>query len=205
MGSKETFRFDFANDMEREQNLPSGNRPPKRPCTLYAVTEIVKELINTGFVKEVGTGESKGGRKPIELEFQHANRCVLGVDIGATHISVALTDLRGALLEWREVKHNVRNDPVGSLQFVMQLCDECLATRNNGKDDLLGIGVSLPSPIDPVHPGWISEVVLPAWHGSNEIEQLHKKYGAFLYTLITMQTWEPLPNTEWEAAAALMI
>ena len=145
------------------------------------VTEIVKELINKGFVAEVGTGESKGGRRPIVLEFQQENRCILGVDIGATHISVALTDLRGNLLEWMEVKHAVRNDPEGSLKKVFELCDACLATRNEGAKKLLGIGVSLPSPIDPVHPMWISEVVLPAWHGRNEIELLGQKYGVPVY------------------------
>ena len=32
------------------------------------VTEVVKELLNSGFVKEVGSGVSSGGRKPIVLE-----------------------------------------------------------------------------------------------------------------------------------------
>ena len=145
------------------------------------VTEIVKELIDTGFVKEVGTGASKGGRRPIELEFQQENRCILGIDIGATHIAVAMTDLRGNLLQWKEQSHPVRDDPAGSLKLAFELCDACLANREKGPKNLLGIGVSLPSPIDPMHPGWISEVVLPAWHGRNEIEQLGKRYGVPVY------------------------
>ena len=145
------------------------------------VTEIVKELINSGFVVEVGTGESKGGRRPIVLEFQHEMHCIIGVDIGATHISVAMTDLRGNMIHWEERKHPVRSDPEGSLKLVFELCDLCLAGRKTPSQKLLGIGVALPSPIDPVHPGWISELVLPAWHGRNEIELLGQKYGVPVY------------------------
>lgn len=145
------------------------------------VTEIVKDLINSGFVSEVGNGESKGGRRPIELEFQQEIHCILGVDIGATHVSVALTDLGGKLLEWKEKPHPVRMDPEGTRKLAIELCDECLAASGKAVQNLLGIGVAFPSPIDPAHPEWISEVVLPQWHGRNEIEILGKKYGVPVY------------------------
>ena len=76
------------------------------------VTEIIRELLHTGFVAEVGIGESNGGRKPILLEFQDDAKVILGIDIGATHVSVALTNLRGKLLLWKEKKFAVREDPM---------------------------------------------------------------------------------------------
>ncbi len=165
----------------KEQQISRAEIAQRSGLARSTVSEVVKELISTGFIAEVGNGKSKGGRRPIVLEFQQENRCILGVDIGATHISVALTDLKGKILQWKEVTHAVRDDPEGSLRLVFELCEECLATRNEGAKNLLGIGVSLPSPIDPVHPGWISEIVLPAWHGRNEIELLGKKYGVPVY------------------------
>lgn len=137
------------------------------------VTEIMKELLQTGLVAEVGTGESVGGRRPIILEFQDEAATVLGVDIGATHIAVALTSLRGRLLAWEEVRYPVRNDPEGTISQAIKLSDACLAKRGRR---LVRIGVAVPSPVDPLHPEWLPEVVIPAWRGRNELARLHEYY-----------------------------
>ncbi|NUN10632.1 MAG: ROK family transcriptional regulator [Ignavibacteriaceae bacterium] len=144
------------------------------------VTEIVKEIIDSGFVNEVGTGKSKGGRRPIVLEFQDDTKCILGIDIGQNHVSVALTNLRGKLIHWVERSHPVRHDLEGTLNLVIELSDICL-TRAKISQQLMGIGVSLPSPIDPVNPGVIPEVVLPEWGGRNKLERIAQKYNVPVY------------------------
>ncbi len=78
------------------------------------VTEVMKELIKTSFISEIGSGKSSGGRKPILLQFQDDAKFILGIDVGATHISVALTNLRGKLLVWKEERYPVREDPEGT-------------------------------------------------------------------------------------------
>jgi glucokinase-like ROK family protein len=145
------------------------------------VTETVKSLLKTGFVAEVGTGTSNGGRRPILLEFQDEARYILGVDLGASHIAVVLTNLRGQIREWKEVSHPVRTDPEGTRALIAQLCDACLSTVEGGADKLLSISVAVPSPIDPAHPEWLPEVVIPAWHGHSELDRLHQRYGVPVY------------------------
>lgn len=66
------------------------------------ISEVVGRLLGTGLVAEVGAGESRGGRRPILVGFQDDAGVILGVDVGATHISAILTDLRGRTLAWRE-------------------------------------------------------------------------------------------------------
>lgn len=144
------------------------------------VTEMVKEIIDSGFVNEVGTGKSKGGRKPIVLEFQDDTRCILGIDIGQNHVSVALTNLRGKLLKWIEKSYPVRSDLEGTLNLVMELSDACLSDAKEGQK-LMGIGVALPSPIDPVNPFVIPEVVLPEWKGRNQLERISERYKVPVY------------------------
>ena len=95
----------------RESQISRAEISRQLNLSRSTVTEIIKELLSTGFVAEVGSGESSGGRKPIVLEFQDDAKFILGIDIGATHISVALTNLRGNLLTWKEIKHPVREDP----------------------------------------------------------------------------------------------
>ena len=47
------------------------------------VSDLVKDLLQTGLVAESGSGQSRGGRRPIVLEFQDEAFGILGVDIGA--------------------------------------------------------------------------------------------------------------------------
>ncbi|MBL8958268.1 MAG: hypothetical protein JNJ98_00325, partial [Gemmatimonadetes bacterium] len=48
------------------------------------VSEIVDMWLKTGLVAEAGEGTSRGGRRPIVLEFQDGVCSILGVDIGAS-------------------------------------------------------------------------------------------------------------------------
>ena len=145
------------------------------------VTEIIKELLPTGFIAEVGIGESNGGRKPILLEFKDDAKAILGIDIGATHVSVAMTNLRGKLLLWKEKKYPVREDPDGTHKLIDELCNESLSTLKLGSEMLLSIGVSVPSPVDPIRPEYLSETIIPAWHGKSGLERLREKYGVPVY------------------------
>lgn len=145
------------------------------------VTEIIKELLSTGLITEVGIGKSNGGRKPIILEFQDNAKVILGIDIGATHVSIALTNLRGELLVWKEKDFPVRDDPEGTYNLIDQLCQECFLSINYSYDKLLSIGVAVPSPVDPIHPEYLSESILPAWHGKSGLERLKEKFNVPVY------------------------
>ena len=165
----------------REYQISRAEISRQMNLSRSTVTETIRELLQTGVVTEAGIGKSSGGRKPIVLQFQDDAKVILGIDIGATHVSVALTNLRGKLLLWKEKKHPVREDPEGTLQLIHELCKECLSTLNLSIEMLLSIGVSVPSPVDPIHPEYLSESIIPAWHGKSGLEKLREKYGVPVY------------------------
>lgn len=140
------------------------------------VSEIVEQLLTSGLVAEAGAGVSRGGRRPIVLEFQDDACSILGVDIGASHISVALTDLRGRVLAWHHRDFPSRNDPNGTGQLVLDLCEACLADAAVRRTRLLGIGIAVPSPVDPREPDRLSAVALPSWGGRLTLESLRARF-----------------------------
>ena len=140
------------------------------------ISEVVSRLLPTGMIEEVGSGESRGGRRPILIEFRDSAGIILGVDIGAAHVSVALTDLRGGILEWREQDHPVRSDPEGTAALAIALGEECLAARGAGAPEPMGIGVAVPSPVDPGSPYRILERILPAWHDFDLLGALRSRF-----------------------------
>jgi len=141
------------------------------------VSEIVGEILPLGLVAEVGEGPSSGGRRPIVLEFQDDVCVLLGVEMGAAHVAVALTNLRGKVLAWETREHPVRSDPPGTRQVIAELCELCLAAPAAAGKPLVGIGVAVPSPVDPSHPDRLSTVVLPDWQGRLGLDDLSERHG----------------------------
>ncbi len=62
------------------------------------VSRIVEHLIEDGLVRETGAGESSGGRRPTLLEFSGHDNCIIGIDLGTTHILGVLSDLNADII-----------------------------------------------------------------------------------------------------------
>ncbi len=145
------------------------------------VSEVVNEILPTGLVAEIGEGPSGGGRRPIVLAFQDETCVILGVEMGGAHVAIALTNLRGKVLAWESQDHPVRTDPAGTRQVIAELCAKCLAAPEAVNRPLVGIGVAVPSPVDPSHPDKLSTVVLPVWEERLGLDALGKQYGVPLF------------------------
>ncbi|PID78950.1 sugar kinase [bacterium DOLZORAL124_64_63] len=141
------------------------------------VSEIVNEILPTGLVTETGEGPSRGGRRPIVLAFEDRACVILGVEMGANHVAVALTDLRGRVLAWREQDHPVRTDPEGTRRLIGTLCSDCMAEADARGKPLMGIGVAVPSPIDQADPDRLSPEVMPAWKACLGLNSVARHHG----------------------------
>ena len=67
------------------------------------VSNLVARLINEGIVREIGSGTSTGGRKPILLAIQETSRLAIGIEIDASMCRLLLVTLRGERLLMRDV------------------------------------------------------------------------------------------------------
>ncbi len=108
---------------------------------------IVSTLIEKGYIHEIGTGESKGGRRPVLLELQQDSYYSIGLDVDIDSISYILIDITGRIVsEGTAFLDSPMPDTVVS---AAEACiKEIMRSRSIGQDKLLGIGISVPGMVD---------------------------------------------------------
>ena len=160
----------------KEERISRAEISRRKDLSRSTVSAIVYDLLATALVKEVGTGPSRGGRRPIELQFQYDAYGIVGVDVGAKHVAVAITNLRGQVKTFAHRSFPVRSNRAGALALAIELIESSLAEWGGGPGRLLGIGLAVPSPVDPRQPDAVSEVVIPAWRGKGLTTALGKRF-----------------------------
>ncbi|MEV6271116.1 ROK family transcriptional regulator [Kribbella sp. NPDC051936] len=129
------------------------------------VTGRIEALLAEGLVVPSGEAASTGGRPPARFRFNPTARLVLAADVGATHLSVALTDLTGAILHRTTSRLAIAEGPEVVLDAVAAAGQALLQEAGRSRTDLAGTGVGLPGPVEhstgrpnhpPIMPGWDS-------------------------------------------------
>ncbi len=170
-------RTNVLNLIWREREISRSDVARRLGLSRSTVSGIVADLLRAGIVTEVGLAPSRGGRRPVVLRFADEACCVLGVEMGAAHVSAFLGDLRGRRLATEHVVHPVRSDPDGTRRLIVDLCRQCLDRRPSIGHELLGIGVAVPSPVVPERPDGLSRLVLPEWRGRGRLHEVLAPFG----------------------------
>ena len=127
------------------------------------VSSRVDTLVGLGLVGPAGEAASSGGRPPARIAFLPSSRVVLAIDLGATHGTVALTDLAGTLLDHRTAELDIADGPDAVLDWATRTGLELLRASGRPATDLIGVGVGVPGPVEhstgrpinpPIMPGW---------------------------------------------------
>ena len=130
-----------------------------------SVTGIVGRMIDAQILAEAGEGKSAGGRRPFLLDINPRLGYVVGVDIGATSVDVALADFRGGILERTGEAADVRGRPEDFLGRVAALIKELLDRRGAAVGEVVGIGVGVPGPVEFIPGVLIAPPLMPFWEG----------------------------------------
>ena len=118
-----------------------------------AVTEIIARLIRQGYVSEVGVGDSttRGGRKPIMLEFNHAAGHVIAIEIKRNHAKVALVDLEANIHCLEQVNYTEGSRFETVTEKIFPVIHTFRQEKWLQKSKPIGIGIGIPGIIDYSH------------------------------------------------------
>lgn len=111
------------------------------------VSSQVNELIEKDFIFEIGTGQSRGGRRPVMLVFNKNAGYSIGIDIGVDYLNGVIADLEGnIILE----KSSVLSDSSASeiKEILFALVHDFITHIPRSPYGLVGIGICIPGLID---------------------------------------------------------
>ncbi|GAB3855396.1 ROK family transcriptional regulator [Nocardioides maradonensis] len=126
-----------------------------------ALVARLSQLTDAGLVIAGAELASTGGRPPGSLVFNASAGVVLAAAIGRSRSQVGVFDLLGTLLATSSVDHEVGAGP----DDVMPGVATQLRGLLRGKPPVLGVGVSLPGTVDPVHGQSVDTPVMAGWDG----------------------------------------
>lgn len=126
------------NELISRQQLAqlTGLTPP-------AITGIIRELLDMGFVMEVGLGTSQGGRKPMKLEFNAKAGYVIGVEVTSHETVLVIADLKNDPINIMTIDLDMTEPEIGITQLLATIRQVVNSEENGGKK-FLGIGIAFP-------------------------------------------------------------
>ncbi|MBB2994415.1 ROK family transcriptional regulator [Paeniglutamicibacter cryotolerans] len=137
------------------------------------ITTRVDELMGLGLVLPVAEAASTGGRPPSQFALNPRARVVLAADLGASHATLAITDLTGIVLAEHSQRIDIAAGPVAVLTWLAETTMSLLKRLGLGECDLVAIGIGVPGPVHfesgqpanpPIMPGW-NGFDIPGWLG----------------------------------------
>jgi predicted NBD/HSP70 family sugar kinase len=129
------------------------------------VTQRIDLLLSSGLVGHAGEGISTGGRPPARVAFNPAARIVLGADVGATHARLAVTDLAGTVLAETGHSIDIADGPETVLPGLVRSARTLVRGVGRRLDEVLGLGIGLPGPVEHHTGRPINPPIMPGWDG----------------------------------------
>ena len=163
--------------MIRDQDFSRADIARETGLTRAAITLIVDELIGDGIVIEAGSAETEHGRKPIKLDINANRFFAIGLDIARETCALGAIDFKGNVLhnEGFTIPEEYGLDQ--AISKIKERIRNLLHLAGDKWGGFLGIGISVPGPVDAAAGTILNPPNFEMWHGVKLVELLQKEFN----------------------------
>ena len=165
------------NFIRQERSISRADIAQRTNLSRSAVSNIINSLLREGIVQESGIGESKGGRRPIMVNFNHSAGQALGIDVGASHLLAIATDLDGNITASVSSPFSIDIGPERALPIIINQVRELLACSQLTLTKVVGMGIGVPGPLDYTTGKVIAPPIMPGWDSFPLREYLSQEFN----------------------------
>lgn len=145
--------------------------------TRAAVSLIVNDLIENGVIFEAESRSVPSGRPPIVLEINPERDLVGAIDMGATHMSIALADFTARIHQETNFPIDIKDGPEVCLAKADQNLRQLLEEQMLPISHLSAIGIGVPGPVITEAGMVIAPPIMPGWDRYPIRTRLEKMWG----------------------------
>ena len=113
------------------------------------VTKLIGELMDEGFMVELGKSGTSGGRRPSIYGLNPEAGMFIGVDIRHTHASIAVTDFKGGLIHFQDNIPFVLEINEDSVHKIAHSVRDFFEEKQLDWNKVLGMGISVAGRVNP--------------------------------------------------------
>ena len=139
---------------------------------------MVAALLDEGFLDEIGLQVSSGGRRAETLQLSDTLGVLIGVDLGATSMQLAIMKLDLTVLVRHTEATDVRSGPGVVLARMRVLMRELLGRCALPAQQVIAIGIGVPGPVDFDSAQLVNPPLMPDWDGFSIRDYLREDYAA---------------------------
>ncbi|MCL6625004.1 MAG: ROK family transcriptional regulator [Alicyclobacillus shizuokensis] len=145
---------------------------------LPTVSRGVDRLVERGWIRSVGSGDSTGGRPPELVEVNPDGGFALGVDLGRDTVTTVITDLFAKPKYTSTLRLVDLGGPEGLAEYLGDFMETCGCPQ----DLLVGIGVAAPGPLDTQNGRLLQPEDMPeVWHGASIASLFEEQFSVPVY------------------------
>lgn len=141
------------------------------------VASVVNRLVATGHLRELPPAASGPGRPAAALCLTPRSGVVIGLDFGHGHLRCAAADLSGQILGERLRELQVDNSADDALRTAAQEFGQLLSEIDVSSQDVSGVVMGIPSPVDRATGRVVSNNILPGWVNRAPARELRELIG----------------------------
>ncbi|MEW2299439.1 ROK family protein [Streptomyces sp. NPDC006655] len=132
------------------------------------VGQRLDRLFRAGWLREGAggpVGSPLGGRPSITLEFDDSHAVVLAADLETRHARAAVLSLSGEILAEHSGTLVIQEGPEAVLPELGRWLAELLTKTGHRADEVCGIGLAVPGPVDMDTGRVVQPPIMPGWDG----------------------------------------
>ena len=142
---------------------------------------LVAALLDVGLLEETGLKASSGGRRPETVQISPSLGVLIAADLGATSLNIAILRPDLSVLVRISEAADVRAGPGVVMARVRVLMRQLLTTCGTTAQQVLGIGMGVPGPVDFTGGQLVNPPLMPQWDSFSIRDALREDYAAPVY------------------------
>lgn len=114
------------------------------------ITKLIGELVNEGYIRDMGKIETAGGRRPVSFALNDDSGYFLGIEVANGAIRFALCDMNSNIVKHTSIEDVYSMSSTDTIDKIVEHIDNAIKEFGVDRNKILGQGITVRGRVDSV-------------------------------------------------------